>query len=124
MAVLVTALFFYACKKEDSVKAVHGSITLKVNIRHHDWPIHFLPVYLKNNATAWPGRDSSQYDFVAETGQDGSCTFSNLYVGDYYVYGSGYDPVVGAHVSGYAPVTLTTSTVVNNTAEITLYVSE
>jgi len=124
VVVLAWALCFNACKKEDAVKTTHGNITLKVNIRHHDWSVHFFPVYLKNNATVWPGRDSSQYDLVAETGQDGTCIFSNLYVGDYYVYGAGYDPVVRMHVSGYAPVTLNTSTVVNNTAEITLYVSE
>jgi hypothetical protein len=113
-----------SCKKEDPVKVVHGNITLKVNVLHHSWPVHFLPVYLKRNVTEWPGRDSTLYDQVTETGQDGSCTFSNLYVGDYYVYGSGYDPVVQNHVIGYAPVTLNSATVVNNTMEITLYVSE
>jgi len=112
-----------SCKKEDSPKIVHGNITLKVLVKHHDWPIHYLNVYLKSNTTVWPGRDSTLYDSMTQTTQDGRCEFSGLYPGDYYLYASGYDPVVFTNVIGYMPVQIA-SGLPNNTRDVTLYVSE
>jgi len=116
-------IFLLSCKKEDSVKIVHGNITLKVLVKHHDWTIHYMNVYLKSNTTVWPGRDSTLYDSMTQTTQNGRCEFNNLYPGNYYIYASGYDPVVNTNVIGYMPIQITTG-LTDNTLDVTLYVSE
>src|SRR6185436_6762610 len=106
LCVSLFSVFLAACKKDDSPKIVHGNITLKVLALHHNWTIHYLSVYLKSNATTWPGRDSTLYNSVTQTTQNGRCEFDNLYPGNYYVYASGYDPVVNDNVIGYMPVVI------------------
>jgi len=124
--VICVSLFFFlaACGKDDSQKIVHGNVTLNVKVLHHNWTIHYLPVYLKSNTTEWPGRDSTLYDSMTETTQNGRCQFNNLYPGNYYIYASGYDPVVNNNVIGYMPVTITNAGLTDNAMDITLYVSE
>ena len=119
---LITILLV-SCKKDDSVKIAHGNITLKVLVKHHDWTIHYLNVYLVSNTTEWPGTDSTLYDSMTQTSQNGRCEFTNLYPGNYYLYASGYDPVVNTNVIGYMPVQIT-SGLTDNTKDVTLYVSE
>ena len=60
---------------------------------------------------------------MTQTTQNGRCEFNNLYPGNYYIYASGYDPVVNTNVIGYAAVPITAG-LPNNTLEVTLYVSE
>ena len=123
IGILTSLLLFAACKKEEPGGVVHGNITLRVQVLHHSWPIHHLPVYLEANSVTWPGRDSTLYDRVLQTRQDGTCDFTGLYPGNYYLYASGYDPTVDSLVIGYMPVQVLSADE-DKIQEITLYVSE
>jgi hypothetical protein len=81
-------------------------------------------IYLKNNATDFPGKDSSIYEFKGQADGYGKFTFEHLYPGNYYVYASGFDPVWGSNVIGYMPVILDKDHTISNHASLTIYVSE
>lgn len=127
---LLSLLFLPGCKKDDSLKnekgqtVVHGNITLKVRVMHHWWGVPYLPVYLKRNATSWPGTDSTKYEYKVVADNDGNCKFEQLFPGKYYLYAHGYDQVFGMYVTGYHAVELNATTVSNNELDFTLMVSE
>lgn len=115
------------CKKKDDAtpgNVVKGSISLEVHAVHHSWDVSGIMIYLERNATEFPGKDSSIYDFSMQADGYGKATFENLYPGNYYVYASGYDAAVNDHVFGYYPIVLDLNHTVNNLATLTLYVSE
>ena len=120
--VFCLTLLTTSCEDDES-NVVHGNITLRVQVLHHSWPIHHLPVYLKSNVTAWPGTDTSLYDRNTQTSQDGFCSFDQLYPGNYYLYAYGYDVVVDTLVIGYVPVQVFTADE-DKIQEVTMYVSE
>jgi hypothetical protein len=91
---------------------------------HHTWDVSGIPVYLKKNATEFPGTDSTIYEFSGRTDGYGKITFENLFPGKYYVYASGYDAVWGSNVIGYAPLSLYSDNLISNHGELTLLVSE
>ena len=125
-----SVVFFAGCKKENTVKnasgqiAVQGNFTLKIRAMHHWWGVPYLPVYLKKNATSWPGSDSTKYEFRTIADNDGNCEFDHLFPGNYYIYAHGMDAVFGMNVIGYGPVQLNSTTAPNNEFDFTLNVSE
>lgn len=127
---LLVVCLFVACKKDNTPKnengqvVVQGNMTIKVHARHHALAVPDLPVYLKRNATSWPGSDSSMYEFRTVTDHSGDCEFNRLFPGNYYVYAHGIDVAVGVYVIGYHGVVLNSSTAPDNTFEMTLLVSE
>jgi len=126
----ILLIFADGCKKEDTVKnsagqvIVQGNYTLKVQANHHWWSVSNLPVYLKKNATEWPGTDSTLYEFKTTTDANGRCTFDHLFQGNYYLYAHGFDAFFGMNVIGYGPVQVNSTTAVNNEVSFTLNVSE
>jgi hypothetical protein len=130
LILLTAAAFFAGCKKESVLKnesgqvVVQGNFTLKIAAKHHWWGVPYLPVYLKKNATTWPGTDSTKYEFKTVADNDGNCEFDHLFPGNYYVYAHGFDPVFGMNVTGYGPVQLNTTSAPNNEFDFTLNVSE
>lgn len=100
---LLLVLFFYACKKNQ----LGGKSTIKGVVAHHSKKIPNAMVYIKFNATEFPGKDVNTYD--ANTKSDVNGTFSfTCYKGDYYLYAVGYDYDTKAPylVNGGVPVTI------------------
>ena len=127
---LSSTAIFYGCKKDATMTnangqvVVPGSITLKIQAKHHYWGVPYLHVYLKKNATEWPGRDSTKYEFNTVADNEGNCEFDHLFPGNYYIYASGFDVIFGMNVMGYGPVQLNSTTAPNNEFDFTLLVSE
>ena len=122
-------LVFSGCRKspvlnEDGQPVIQGNVVLNVHVMHHTWGVPYIRVYIKRNATEFPGEDTTLYDSYIQADNEGWVQFNNLYPGNYYLYATGYDYYFAAPVIGHIPVTFSAETLVNNTAEITLYVSE
>ena len=119
-------LFFNACNKADDapVGTAVGKVVMTVDVRHHAWGVPGLPVYLKYNATEFPGTNISAYNISATTDQNGSVQFKQLSLGNYYLYARGWDAVFGDTVVGYMPVVVDASTAGGNLVDVTMYVSE
>ena len=122
----VAGIFFYGCNKEaeqpiysDKVKA-----TLVVEVMHHQWTIPGIPVYLKKDATEFPGQNTSVYDYTLTTNQAGTVQFNKMLYGNYYLYVKGWDPVFGDTVMGYKPVVINDSSAAGGIVDDRIYVSE
>ncbi|MFN8114582.1 MAG: hypothetical protein U0W65_00595 [Bacteroidia bacterium] len=77
---------FYACKKNQT----GGKATLKGTVKHHDKPIADAYVYIKFNATEFPGDSYTLYDTYVQADESGNYAIP-LYKGSYYVYAVGRD---------------------------------
>jgi hypothetical protein len=133
MKYVAVALFFIfslvSCKKKndtnpDGSAIVKGSITLSVTVMHHTWPVTGISVFMKKNAEAYPGPDTTLYEWTAQTDASGIVLIRDLFPGKYFLYAKGFDSTFGANVAGYLPIDLNSSTVQNNEAYFTMAVSE
>ena len=120
------AFFFAACDKTPDTPAggVKGKIVLTATVQHHHWAVPSLSVYLKYNATDFPGTNSALYNVSATTDQGGAVQFKELTFGNYYLYAHGWDPVFGDTVYGHMPVLIDASTAGGNLVDVTMYVTE
>ena len=98
--------------------AVGQLVTLELEVKHHYRSLPGCNVYLKKNATEFPGHDPANYDMEAVSNNNGFVQFNNLMYADYYVYVNGYDPDVADSVKGYLPLVLDESVVDNNGDEL------
>ncbi|MDQ3050499.1 MAG: hypothetical protein M3Q95_06400 [Bacteroidota bacterium] len=95
------------CKADNN-----GSITITLRPEHHDDPIPSLPnypdsVFIKFNATEFPGDNPALYDIVvAGTAPSAEVVISNLSCGRYFIFMSGFDVSIAERVKGGIPVTL------------------
>lgn len=127
---LIASVFFVGCKKDNTLHdangnvIVQGKLILKIQAKHHSWGVPYLPIYLKKDATTWPGTDSTKYELNTTADNEGKCEFDHLYPGNYYIYAHGYDMIFGRYVIGYAPVQLNSTTAPNNELDFILNVSE
>jgi hypothetical protein len=126
---LLVILLFISCKKdvqrdEDGHIIVKGSNRLIVTLVHHSWAVTNVSVWLKNNATEFPGTDTMVYDWNTTSDLSGVAVFENLFPGNYFLYAKGFDATWGGEVHGYYPVVLNSTTITNNESYITLLVSE
>ncbi len=119
-------LIFSACKKDipQNGSVISGPISLEVHATHHSIDVPAITIYLKKDATAFPGNDSSIYNYKGVADGYGIYTFTKLFPGNYYVYASGYDSLWHSYVRGNVPITLNDSTLNNNEASISVEVSE
>lgn len=129
MARLLTLAIFLllnACRKDNEIngRLVPGIITLDVQVKHHTWGVPYTTVYLKKNATSYPGEDTSKYDISQICDNDGNASFEGLHPGNYFVFSKGYDMIWGDTVIGYSPVSIVSSALENNSITLTLIVSE
>lgn len=124
---VLTMLVFFSCKKNDNTfdgNSIKGSLSVEVHVKHHSYDVAAIMVYLKKDATEFPGRDSSTYNFKGQTDGYGKVTFENLFPGKYYVYASGFDAIWNGNVFGYAPLSLYSQYTIDNHAYLTLLVNE
>jgi hypothetical protein len=123
---LCMALFFLSCEKaaDAPVDTAKGKIVMTVTAKHHSWGVPGLPVYLKYNATEFPGTNTALYNMSGITDQNGAVQFTQLSLGNYYLYARGWDALFGDTVYGYMPVVVNTSTAGGNLVDVTMYVTE
>ena len=124
---ILFVVIVFSCKKDGTVidnKVVPGSIYFEVHAMHHTWDVPGMKVYLKKNATEFPGKDSTLYEYNGTTDGYGKYTFEKLYPGNYYLYASGYDSTWGANVTGSTAINLNSNNVVDDQAKYILIVSE
>jgi len=114
-----------SCKKKDKDSAgTGGNTTFVVAPQHHGKPIDSCTVYLKYNTMDAPGTGTSNYDISAKVmmvNGEPVATFPGMKKGQYYVFGSGYDPAISQGVIGGIPYKIEQD---GGTVKITLPVSE
>lgn len=98
---VVFLLLFSSCKKNQA----GGNSSIKGTVAHHGLAIPYSRVFIKFNATEFPGADTTKYDLKIATAADGTYSV-NLYQGNYYIYGFGYDATVKSIVAGGLPYKL------------------
>src|SRR5437764_13046 len=129
---IIAIVTFSSCKKNNvqtnagGNEVVKGSISLYVAAMHHSWAVGGISVFLKKDATTFPGADTSKYTWKALADAGGNVKFPNLFPGNYFVYATGIDHAIGMPVVGYniQAIELNSSTITNNEYYYTLYVSE
>src|SRR5262245_40153376 len=86
---LIAAMF--SCKKQDQVFT--SSISVQGTVKHHSWTVGYVNVYMKANATVYPGPNPAAYDTVITAYSNGDFLYSNLAPGNYYFFAKGFDPI-------------------------------
>ncbi len=91
-------LFFSnsSCKKEGP----GGKSTISGRVFYNSNPVEKIGVYVKYDATAFPGDDISTYDVYSTTDASGNFNFGGLVQGDYYIYAKGLDVASNFNVAG------------------------
>jgi hypothetical protein len=108
---LGASLFFVACKREDPVVIAGkgGNATLRITPQHGGGAeeIEDAMLYIKYNTKDKPADDRYD-DSVACNIVDGKPmgAFTGLKKGDYYLYGTGWNPDHGDIVKGGLPYTI------------------
>ncbi len=91
-----------SCQKEGT----GGNSTIIGYVKHHEKFIPNATVYIKYNATEFPGTNTANYDASIIAGSNALYKFTNLRKGDYYLYAIGYDDVILSQVQGGIAVKL------------------
>ena len=100
-SLLIIFIFLFSCKKNQ----LGGQSTISGQVMHHSKVIANAAVFIKFNATEFPGADTLLYDSKVRADGNGNYSF-NCYKGDYFLYGFGFDYAIPApyHVVGGLPV--------------------
>lgn len=96
IVLFIFALTLFGCKKNQ----LGGKSNIKGKVMHHDTPIPNARVYIKFNATEFPGNDVSVYNTFIDADQNGNFLIEHIYHGQYYFYAVGYDATISAAVKG------------------------
>jgi hypothetical protein len=127
-AIIGLAFLFVSCKKHDTNpsgnEVIKGSVSLYVTAKHHAWAVPGLTVFMKRNATTFPGTDTTLYEWRTTTDAAGMILIRELFYGKYFLYAKGYDSLFGAPVHGYLPIDLNSSSVQSNEAYYDMAVNE
>lgn len=85
-------------------KKEHVPADVAVNVKHHGELIPAAKVYVKYNASEFPGTDANLYNDSAVAGTEGHAKghahFKDLPAGNYYFYSTGYDSTIMDDVMG------------------------
>ena len=87
---IICALSFFGCKKNQ----LGGKSNIKGKVAHHGVAIPYAKVYIKFNATEFPGTDVSVYDTNIDADHNGNILIEHIYHGQYYFYAVGLDGVI------------------------------
>ena len=91
-----------ACRKEGT----GGKSSVSGNVKHHSKLIPNTIVYIKYEATEFPGTNTSVYDASVTADANAHFEFRDLRKGDYFLYGVGYDNTIFETVTGGIGVNL------------------
>lgn len=107
----------FSCKKNE----LNGSSTIKGKVVHHSKAIGGARVFIKFNATEFPGSDTSNYDAKVLADANGLFNIS-CYKGNYYLFAYGQDLAIAPPyvVVGGVPVKIRK----NETVELQVAVTE
>ncbi|MBS1634681.1 MAG: hypothetical protein JST26_02085 [Bacteroidetes bacterium] len=83
---------FGSCRKNQ----MGGKASVKGRVLHHSLPIPNAYIYIKFNATEFPGDDYTKYDTYVKSDSEGNYVIDNFYKGNYYLYAMGYDYTIAA----------------------------
>jgi hypothetical protein len=118
----------FSCRKKegaDTTTSIKVESDLVVEIKHHFYTLPNCTVYIKQNATAFPGKSPSFYNSEYKISDaSGLVQFTKLANGDYVLYAIGYDPSVADTSWGYNFVTLNTKPGDIKEYDLTVPVSE
>lgn len=121
--IITFSVLFYSCSKEGT----GGKASISAYVKHHEKIIPAAVIYIKYDATEFPGKDISLYDDSVTTGlageEAGHVTITSLKTGQYYLYGIGYDKDIMLPVTGGIPVEIKFKDR-NKTKEVTVPVTE
>ncbi len=78
------------CKKEKPQPAV-ANINIQVEVQYNSIPVTSARVFLKASTTAFPGADTTVYDWSDKVNVFGKVTFDSLFIGNYYLYSAGFN---------------------------------
>jgi hypothetical protein len=118
-------IFCMSCKKSpDEGSVIYGNITLDLHMKHHYWDVPYLKVYMKKDATTFPGSDTTLYEYKGHADASSNITFNRLMIGKYFIYATGYDSLYQSQVIGRLPINLTSENIDPNHATVTLQVDE
>ncbi|MDO8999781.1 MAG: hypothetical protein Q7W45_08450 [Bacteroidota bacterium] len=92
IVLIFCALSFFGCKKNQ----LGGKSNIKGKVLHHEKAIPFAKIYIKFNATEFPGTNVANYDTSIDADHNGNFLIENIYHGDYYFYAVGEDKDVPA----------------------------
>ena len=102
LLVLPASLIFTACHKE----GIGGRSSVSGGVFHHSKPIPNAIVYIKYGATDFPGTDITTYDNHTTADANAQYQFNDLRMGNYYLYGVGWDNSISSTVTGGVAVKL------------------
>lgn len=88
---IAVAILFTSCKKNQ----MGGKSEVKGTVFHHAKRIPEAIIYIKFNATEFPGKDVSLYDAKLTADSEGNFS-GNFYKGSYYLYAVGKDYAIPA----------------------------
>lgn len=114
---IIITPFFVSCKKNQ----MGGKSDVSGSVFHHSKRIPEAIIYVKFNATEFPGSDVSAYDAKIIVDAEGNYS-AKFYKGNYYLYAVGKDYAIPAPyvVVGGAAIKLRT----NEDKNINIYVTE
>lgn len=129
LLILSVTLINFSCKKQTNtttdITSLKGKVTLSVKVLHHQYALANQKVYLKLAATSFPGNTTTVYNYNATTNANGEATFSQLPMGNIWLYSNGYDPSVGRDVAGNTGYIISSSSIdAGYNASVELFVTE
>ncbi|MBL7922715.1 MAG: hypothetical protein JNL88_00810 [Bacteroidia bacterium] len=99
--ILVMSLFSCQCKEDkkeepdNCLEGRNGQLTLVTKMLHHARPIPGCRVFVKFNATEFPGEDTSLYDYKMTADWNSPyVSIDSLACGNYYLYAIGIDSLL------------------------------
>lgn len=116
-------------KKEEEIdncaEGRTGTLTLVAKMVHHSRPIIGCKVFIKYNASEFPGEDTTKYDYsVTSPSNSAFATIDSLTCGNYYIYAIGIDSLldpVNWVVKGGLPYS---TALLSGTDSINVYITE
>jgi hypothetical protein len=96
VVLFIFVLSLFGCKKNQ----LGGKSNIKGKVMHHEQAIPFARVYIKYNATEFPGEDVSVYNTYIDADLNGNFLIEHIYHGQYYFYAVGYDAAIAETVKG------------------------
>ncbi len=122
LTILLALSLVFGCRKKNTA-GLGGNNELRIKARHHTIVLDSIKVYVKFNATDAP-TSLSEYDISADVkiqNGDTVAIFEGLKDGEYYLYGTGWDPYSVIDVEGGLPIEIDKE---NSPIEYNLQVTE
>ncbi len=125
----ISILFTASCKedkkKDNCPEGRTGQLKIIATMVHHTRPIKGCSVFVKYNATEFPGTDTSKYDYRVKAGNDTAvAVIDSLNCGSYYIYAVGIDSLLDPAnwiVKGGLPYSTSNKT---GTVNLNVYITE